>query len=440
MRKLGVLFGFCLVSGLTQPAFAAHDQMYGLGGSSSGRVGSVTADSTNVFASLLNPALLAAAPERLFAFNLGGISTHVTAPANVLLDSRKYRTRDGLDRLGQAHIPDVRTAMMAAGYAHPIALGFWPNHRMGIGLSLSGPIGQFRRWIALSPYDFTLLRYGAADTQFKGTLSGSLELVPKMLFIGGGVSIFMTSNGITEASLTAENQVGRMAMDIAFNTAGVVGLYGVFGRTTAAAVWRQQVNPVLQQTFMGSAQMGDIDFANQPAAAQSSMYYEPAVLEFEIQQAFDQFVLSAGVGFQQWSQYRPRYLVLATRDANGNERGTTPAIVPMRDTWNPRASLEWRGWRNWKLSAGYQFRPSAVTDLTGPGNLIDMDTHVAGFSFQHEMGNLLFFERLSLGAYAQAHWMGTRSVTKADPSYIGAPGYQMSGRALVFGGSLTSLL
>ncbi len=436
LKTLPLLLSVCLAL----PALAAQDQMYGLGGTTTGRVGGVAAEPDNAFASLLNPALLAASPRGKFSFSFGGVQARMDSPTGVRLDSRTYRTRDGADRSGNATLPEVRTAVMSAGFTQPIPLRFWPDHKMGVGLSMSGPLGQFRRWVALSPYDFTMLRYGAADTQFKGTLSAGLELIPKRLFIGGGVSLFMTSNGVTEASLTAENQTGRMAMDIAFNTSGIVGLYSVFGKFAAGLVWRQRVNPVLRQTFIGTAQMGAVDFANQPAAAESSLYYEPGVIELELQQTFDRWVASVGVGYQQWSQYRPRYLTLATRDASGAERSTTPAVVPMHDTWNPRASVEWRGWNKWRMSAGYQYRPAAVSDFSQAGNLLDADTHVTGLSVQREMGEVLFLNNMTLGFYGQAHWMNSRPVVKASDAFIGSPGYTIGGRGLVFGATLTSEL
>ena len=138
--------------------------------------------------------------------------------------------------------------------------------------------------------------------------------------------------------------------------------------------------------------------------------------------------------------YQPRYLVLSTRDADKQNKQTLAAIVPMRDTWNPRISFEWSSSRGLKIGGGYQFRPSAITDLGGPGNLLDANTHVTGLSFQKDLGNVLFFDRLSLGAYAQVHWLETQNIRKSNAEYVGSPGYQFSGKALVFGASLTSLL
>lgn len=431
---LSALALFCFA----REARAMQDQTYGLGGTTTGRVSGVTAEPENAFASLLNPALIPAARSKQFAFSLSWVQSQILNPSNVILDNRSFRTRDGQLRIGEASMPQARTSLWAAGYNHPFDLKFWPNHHAGFGFVVSGPFDQFRHWLALSPYDFTPLRYGAADTQFKGTVSGALELVPRHLYIGGGLSLFLTSAGVTEASLTSANPTGRMVMDVGFNTAGLAGLYSSFGNTGAALVYRQVVNPVFHQTFIGELEMAGTTVANQPAAVQTSLYFEPAVVEFDVQHALGRLVASAGVTWQQWSRYSPRYLELSTKDASGNTRATSPAIIPMKDTWNPRASLEWRGFDKWRISAGYQFRPTPVMDLSLAGNLIDTDTHVLGLSIQRNFGSPLFFDQLCLSIFGQAHLFNSRTVVKADPNFVGAPGYTISGKVLMFGGSLST--
>lgn len=434
------IFGLLVVLCLCTPALAQHDQTYGLDGTTSGRVSSVTAEPSNPFAALLNPALLAASAEKRFSFSVSWVRTELKNPSGVLLDSRKYRTRDGDDRNGDAALTQTRTSLWAAGYRHPFSLGFWPGHRAGVGLALSGPMGNARRWVALSPYDFSPLRYGAADTQFKGTFGAALELIPGRLFLGGGLSLYMTSSGVAEASLTTENPSSRMVMDIGFNTAGIVGLYSSFGSWGSALVYRAAVNPVFYQKFVGIADVGGMDVANQPAEVQGSLYFEPAVFEWDVQKNWALASASIGVGWQNWAGYQPRYMALSTRDASGRNLSTLPINVPMRSTWNPRASFEWRGWPSWKIGAGYQFRPTAVADLSGIGNLMDTDTHVAGLSFQRDLGNPLFFNGLSLTLHGQAHFLKPRTVVKAAADSIGAPGYTIAGQVWVIGATLTSQL
>jgi long-subunit fatty acid transport protein len=439
MNKLATILSLFVLAIVSPPVHAMQDQTYGLGGTTTGRVGGVTAEPDNAFASLLNPALMPIGPKQ-FSFSMSYVDSDIRNPTNVVVDNRAYRTRDGQKRVGEASMPQAKTALWALGYNYPFSLSFWPNHRAGFGLALSGPFDQFRHWLALSPYDFTPLRYGAADTQFKGTLSGALELIPQHLFIGGGLSLFLTSAGITEASLNAANPTGRMVMDVGFNTAGLVGLYSSFDSWGMAVVYRQVVNPVFHQTFIGELEVAGTPVANQPAAVQTSLYFEPAVLEFDAQKELGSLVASAGVSFQQWSQYSPRYMNLSTRDASGGSRSTTPALVPTKDIWSPRASLEWRGFTNWKLSAGYQFRPSPVVDLSQAGNLVDTDIHVMGMSIQRNFGNLLFFDQLSLSVFGQAHVLSTRNVVKTDPEFVGSPGYPISGRVFLVGLSLSSKL
>lgn len=429
---------FILMAALGFRAEAMQDQSYGLGNVTTGRVGAVTAEPDHSFGALINPALLAAGTKKQFTFGLSWVSSQVVDPTNVLLDSSQYRTRDGSDRSGDASMPAVRTSLWSAGYAHPFKLGFWPGHRAGFGLTLSGPFDQFRRWLALSPYDFTTLRYGGSDTQFKGTIAGGLELVPNHLFFGAGLSLFLTSSGVSEATLNSQNPTARMAMNVGFNTSTVFGLYSSFDTFSAALVYRQVVVPAFTQTFIGQVEVGGVPVANQPAAIRTSLYFEPAIVEFEAQKRFGGLLVSAGLGFQKWSDYAPRYLALATPDASGVLRSTYPSITPMRDTFNPRASVEWRSFEHWRLSAGYQFRPTPVVDLSNESNLIDTDTHVLGVSVSRYLGNPLFFERLTLSLYGQAHFLNPRLVVKSSPTFIGAPGYVISGRAFVGGLSLTS--
>jgi hypothetical protein len=415
-----------------------QDQSYGLGSVTTGRVSGVTADTDHSFGALLNPALISATPKRQFTYSMSWVNSQIANPTNVLLDSARYRTRDGQERIGDVAMPAVRTALWAAGYSHPFALGFWPNHRAGFGLTISGPFDQFRRWVALSPYDFTPLRYGGSDTQFKGTVAGSLEIIPQHLFFGAGLSLFLTSSGVSEASLNTSNPTARMAMNVGFNTSTIFGLYSQFDAFSASLVYRQVVIPAFNQTFIGELDVGGVTVANQPAAIQTSLYYEPAIIELEAQKNFGGLVASAGLAFQQWVDYAPRYLALATPDASGRMRSTYPSITPMQNTLNPRASLEWRGWNQWRISMGYQFRPTPVVDLSKESNLIDADTHVLGFNVSRYLGNPLFFDRLTVSLFGQAHLLNPRVIVKSSPDYVGAPGYTISGQAFTVGVSFTS--
>ncbi|MBY0369504.1 hypothetical protein K2X33_02385 [bacterium] len=429
---LGFLFSATSLHAMT-------DQTYGLGGMTSGRVSSVTSETENPFTAVLNPGLIAAIPEKRFGFAMNWVHAQMDNPTNVLLDSQEYRTRTGQLRSGTANIPEVTNTLWAAGYTQPFRLPFWKDHRSGFGFSVSGPIKEFRRWLALSPYDFTNLRYGNSDVQFKGSLGLGLELIPNHLYIGGSLAVFLTSAGVSEMDLGSSNSLGRMMMDVGFNSATIFGMYGNFGKTGASLVYRQSVRPVFLQRIDGTLDLNGSPVANQPVTVKSTLYYEPMIVEMDLQRNFDDFVLSAGVAFQQWSQYEPSYLRVATKDASGVERVTKPPFTQFRDTWNPRVSLEWRGLRGLRFGTGYQLRPTPVVDISTMGNIIDTDVHVLGLSAAVDLGRNEFFNNMLLAMHGQYHFMAPRQVVKADPDFIGAPGFTVSGRAWSVGASISSV-
>lgn len=432
---------WALVFSLTD-AHAMTDQIYGLGGMSSGRVSSVTAETETPYAALLNPALIAAIPEKRFGFSLNWVGARLNNPRDILVDSPQYRTRGGQLRTGTAQVPAVSNTLWSAGFSQPFVIPFLRSNRAGYGFSVSGPIKEFRKWLALSPYDFTNLRYGTSDVQFKGTLGLGLEVIPKYFFIGGSLAVFLTSAGSSEVYLNTKNPLGRMSMDVGFNSAMVLGGYGNFGDTGVSLVYRQSVRPVFLNKFEGQMQVGTVDFANQPATVKSTLYFEPMVLEMDVQHQFERFVLSAGISFQQWSQYEPSYLRVATmrmEPDGAREVSTTPPYTQFRDTWNPRASFEWRGSRHLRVGLGYQFRPTPVVDISTMGNIVDTDVHVVGLATSWAFGPNESYKSLLLTLHGQYHFWAPRKVVKADPDFIGAPGYTITGNAWTAGASISTV-
>jgi hypothetical protein len=130
--------------------------------------------------------------------------------------------------------------------------------------------------------------------------------------------------------------------------------------------------------------------------------------------------------------------VVQALDANQQMRTTSLPIVALRNTLNPRVSVEYGLFneRFW-ISVGYQYRPTPVPDLSGTANFLDSDTHVVGLSLRHALapGALLPW-RTEWGLFGQYHWLVQRAVAKAAPDVIGAPGYAISGSAYAYGLSI----
>ncbi|MBI4402914.1 MAG: hypothetical protein HY537_02060 [Deltaproteobacteria bacterium] len=414
-------------------ALGTLEQNYGLGGFSSGRAASVTAEIENPYASLYNPALLSAQSNPLLSFSTLVTATSFGAIRGVIIDSPEYRTTDGVARIGDFQLPATHSVLWSFGMTYPFQLPKSLNRRAGIGVVLSGPFDKLRSFQASTPYDFFALRYGTSDNQFKGVMAGSVELWPDHLYLGAGVSVFISTAGSADAMINSSNPTGRLLVDVGLNTAVVSGLLGRIGDSTASLVYRQAINPSFEQKMSGQAEAFRQPTVTVPFIARSSFYYEPHTFDLEVQHDFQWLKASLGFSYQLWSQYQPSFLVLETKTADGQAQSTRLPAVSMRNTVNPRASVVVPIFAD-RLSAagGYQYRFSPVEDLSGPANILDCDTHILGAVIEHRLFEESTFS-LSWALYGQYHLFVERKVAKANPQYIGAPGFQLGGSAFTYG-------
>jgi len=416
---------------ILNPASGSQDQAYGLGDRSAGRVGSVTADAANPYAALYNPALLAAQQYPTFAFSTASAVASFAPLRNVRLATSEGRAGES----GEFKLPDSHLTLWSAGYATAFDMPRWMERRGGFGLALSGPYQTLRTYSASTPQDFFPLRYGTSDAQFKATLSGAVEVIPEYLMFGAGVSLYIVTGGNAEVAVTGDNPSGRLALDVGLRAAPVAGLYFENGGTGASLVFREAIDPVFQQSFTGTVPVAGDTVVKQPVLVRTSLYYEPRLLEGDLQHNFGFATISAGIAYQQWTSWKAAFLTAEVPDSSGNTHRTQVPSIGMRDTWSPRVSFEVPlvGERL-SFAAGYQFRPSPVKDVSGAANPLDTDIHVVGASFHHHLGEVewLPFE-LNWGLYAQYHWMKNRTVNKASGADVGAPGYSVQGHAYAFG-------
>jgi len=441
--RLLIFIGLFLANSL----YATQDQTYGLGGRTSGRVSGVTAEIENPFAALSNPAIVAAQPKPLFSFSAGQAATRYQALGPILVDSPQYRTRDSMPRFENYQPAEASWGLWSLGFTFPFRLPAYLDRRAGLGLTLSGPFGKIRSFQSGTPYDFTSLRYGTSDSQFKATIATGVEILPDRLYLGAGLSLFITAAGAADAYLVTDNPTGRFNLDVGLNTAGVAGLYGKFdlaGRPQNwGLVYRQAIHPTLQQSFEGRVQvMREAGPLRVPVLLSTTLYYEPHLFDFEWQTRLGPAKVALGVSWQLWSKYEPSYIVVETPDADQTTRRTQTPPLDLKNTLNPRISAEAPLFsERWIVSAGYQFRPSPLTDLSGPTNLMDSDTHVAGLSLSYVLGESAVLPLpLTLTAYGQYHFIQSRKVNKSQADFIGAPGYNFAGNAYTYGLTLETAL
>ena len=422
-------------------AQASQEGDFGLGGITSGRVGSVTATVENPFAAIYNPALLSESSDGGFAFSVSAASAHYSGLGSVLVDSSVYRT-EGLGNLvGNGQVPDENFTFWAVGFTYPFELPFLPNRSIGIGAVVSGPFGKFASFDAGSPYDFSTLHYGVGDEQLKATFGLAMEIVPGWLSAGAGVTLYTASSGAGDATITTDNPTGRVALDVGLNSALIAGLYAKLEpRTSLGLVFHQSLQSTFQQVFDGRVQWAGTEPLHQNFVMTSTLYSEPASVEADLQHDFGVLVASAGVAYEKWSDFQASFLGVSTTNASGVPLQTQIPNIPRHDTLNPRASISVPLFHNRvEISTGYEYRPTPLGDLSGPANLLDSNTHIVGLSLEHRFNWDLFSpSTVRWGIYGQYHWITSRTITKSDPNFIGSPDYPFSGVAYTYGISLSA--
>ncbi len=423
-------------------ALATQDQTYGLGGASTGRVSGVTADVETPFAALYNPALLGAGTTPLFSLSTSAAGSSYAPFSQVLVDSPQYRTRDARQRVDDYALPGSGSTLWTMGFTYPFSLPKYLGRRAGIGIVASGPFGKLRSFASGTPYEFSALRYGTADRQFKATLSTGVEIIPNHVYAGAGLSLYITAAGAADADVVTSNPTGRLNLDVGLNSSLVAGLYGrakLWNYDHAwSLVYRQAARPTFDQRFDGNVQVVEGASVALPLLLHTALYFEPQTIESDWQVNFGLLTASIGVSFQRWSAFEPSFLVLQSPDAQGRTRSTSMPSLPFTDTINPRASIDVPLLTNrWYASAGYQFRPSPLKDISGPANLVDSDTHVMGMAIRYRIpDNQIIPLPITLALFGQYHWIQSRQIQKNDPTFIGAPGYNFTGNAYTYGLSL----
>ncbi len=432
-----VQFKYLILIVFSASLFASQADNFGLGGSTTGRVSSVTAEIENPHAALYNPALLAAGFNTLFSFSTGIATTKFSPIKQVVVRDPKSNQLSVEDY----NLENVNTTQWTLGYRYPFLLPEQFNRMMGMGISLSGPYKNLRSFTARSPDDFYSVRYGNSDSQFKATLGTAIELWPETIYFGAGLSLYLCGTGNADANLNNENPSSRVAFDVGLNSAWIFGLMGRWDLTTIGLTYHEAINPLFEQNFEGIAPVAGSTITV-PVSVKSSLYYEPKQIQLEAQHDFEVIKASLGVSYQFWDAYLPPILITETVDSNGNKSITQLPRQEFENTINPRASLE-VPWFNQKLitSVGYQYRPTPVKNISGTLNALDSNTHILGLSIEHRVDkNIILPWPIKWGLFGQYHFIEDRKIDKLESTAMGAPSYTYSANSYTYGISLEASL
>lgn len=337
----------------------------------------------------------------------------------VRLDDPLYRTQNGSAVSGNQRLAPVSSTLWSAHLSYPI-------RRATFGAALSGPFGEMRRFRASTPYDFVALRDATTDTQFKAALLGAVEIMPSTLYLRGGAQFFISSSGSAEAVIIGNNPTARFAADVGLNSAALLGL----SYETQADEWgfsfRQEMAPKITQGFSGQIAIGNLQTFEQPILFRSVLYFEPHQLEAFWRHDFGQFAVRAGVTYEMWSRYQPAFLTAETKDTRGNPVVTQVPTITLANTLNPEVSVSTETLLPFSVGLAYRFAPTPLRDTSGPTNFIDSDLQrirLRAATSLKELG----FPSVRAELIGDFGWWSRKEVKKAQPNFVGAPGYTIQG-------------
>lgn len=428
MKALNLVY--LLIGTVTSLSLGSQAQNFGLDAQSTGRAGSVTAEETNIHSALYNPALLGTTKQSGFSFSTSQVNVKVNEFESILLPRSLRKSDEPVrDRLQLSEVSQTRWAL---GFNQPIRLKAL-SRQAGFGLSFAGPYEKLRGFVAHAPDDFFTARYGTSDAQFKGTVSLGLELVPDTLYVGTGLSLFLSGAGAAETTLSS-NPTSRMNLDVVLEKAPVVGLYARSGSFSSALTFHQKIDPILEQAVKAKVRINGRDTFEQPVVMRSSLYFEPRTLEWDLQQKATPLTWSVGLSYQLWGEYEPPVLFTETPDLMGTTHRTSGGKPPTRNTLNPRASVGVHLGATTLASLGYQYRPTPFYDLSGISNAMDSDTHILGLALEQRFSNSwVLGTPLNLGVFGQLHQFKDREISKDTPKGSPSSTFVFTGNALVVG-------
>lgn len=423
-----MVFWFWVFSLLSGQIEASQKDLFGMGGQSTARVGSITASPENPYAAVTNPALLGSHPLTNFFFSSLWARTTYPDMGSIRVDSPDFQTETGTERIRNFTLPAQNQALWVAAINYPFLIP-WVENEAGFGLTLSGPYDRLRTFEARTAYDFAPLHFATSDNQFKATAGFGLSIIEDRVRVGAALSLFLTTAGTVDAAMGSPAPVSRMGLDIGFNTALTLGsFFRLSPRTRLGLVWRDAIHPVFRQTVTGHTVVGQTKVATAPIYLTTQLYDEPAELEADVESVQGAFTFSIGGIYQDWKPYRPPVVELSENPSE------LPAFPPLSATLSPRISVSWEPLGGLRISGGYRFRPTPVGDLSGPTNLLDADTHVLGLAVDYPLRiESLMPATILLGSHAQHQWASERVVQKSSSAYIGAPGYRFAFQSWTYG-------
>jgi long-subunit fatty acid transport protein len=178
----------------------------------------------------------------------------------------------------------------------------------------------------------------------------------------------------------------------------------------------------------------------------SAIYYDPLEVDAAFAYQFDE---RTWVTLElDWFRYKSfeNPVLTVTNQGGGGIHNSVDTLPSMQNIYVPKVGFE-RKVDVVKVRAGYGYRPSPITDNSGPGNIVDPEKHVFTAGAGVDLKEAKITEKsISLDLDLQYHYLVSQHITKSPgnelgisgQSKVGSPGYDIGGHLIGGGLSVTA--
>ena len=445
------ILGLCILNGFlfSLSASANVGETFGFGSKNASLSGATLAAKMNGFSAYSNPASLTVPPSnQRFAFEYGFIYMvpQFTPISGILLQSSGF-TLDS----NQTGDMDLGSNEYRATFGQTLGASFNITQTpvpITLGVATFLPLNQTMYMDSGLLYlpEYVLYRSRTQRPQLDAAVGVDMGQ-GFHLGVGFHLGFVLTANADTTLQNDpTKTSTMRFLSSLKPIAAPYFGFLYQYGNFSAGTVVRLPVSSNVDMTARSRARVTTL-----PAAfldfyfnATSALQYDPLTVEFGTSfQTTSFWTTYLQLEFQNWSAFQIPALNVKNTDTSGIV--ITNSVVPayaFQNIWVPRIGNEFIIGSS-RIRLGYSYHSSILNGGTpsGLGNYIDPPKHTFSAGYGLELKNFLGLNHPSyLDLHFSYHHLVSGHITKSTSTDIGSPGYDIGGKILGGGLSLSFLM
>jgi len=326
-----------------------------------------------------------------------------------------------------------------------------PNMTLGVLLALTENFNNLWRIRCFPPDQPHFISYGDYVNHLIINLGLGVEVLEKLVYAGGGVSIGVGGEGSLNALNTTLDPSNKAiplqgGLTVTGNYAPTFGLLVTpFEQKLKLAYSFRYHNQVDVEPLTIVANVNLAKQLNIPLTGQIYTSYTPTMHTVGLSYDFENFMVACDVVLKKWSDYDysdTEKAIYLNRDKYGMV-GIVPSGPEFDDTIDIHVGGEYRLNDQTKIMAGYQYKPSPVPNQSGKiTNYIDMDQNIYSVGGSYKLakypveltGSLRYFtfDDLTVDKTGVKGVTWGEAIGSTDPSYLATQSsYEVSGDAFM---------